>query len=74
LRQAQAKNRVLVFPVAIGPAAGQELKKASDRPVVQIKAAKFTELFKFISYASQSASTSPAGTQQDMALWGTVVP
>jgi len=76
LRQAQLDGKVLAFPIAIGSGSSpQELKKAvpPERPVVQVEAAKFKEMFKFISYSSRSASKGPEGAQQDMGMWGKVV-
>ena len=76
LRKAQVDGSLLGFPIAIGADANaQELKKAvpEDRAVVQVEAAKFKEMFKFISYSSRSASKGAQGAQLDMGMWGKVV-
>jgi uncharacterized protein YegL len=76
LQNEEMQGNLFVFPIAVGDHADpQELKKcvSPERNVIRMDAAKFKEMFKYVSDKSKAASTKPQGAQQDMGGWGTVV-
>lgn len=76
-RQAQVDKRFVLFPVGVGEGADKRAMEmfAKDTPMIQVEAAKFEEMFLWLSASLSTVSNSTPGDQTPlppMGAWGTV--